>query len=221
MRLRLRVDVADRDEAVGLRRRGRPRGRAGRRGSRQAARIPSSVTAAPRTGRARPRALRRARASNRRRSRGRAGRRGRRPRGRPSRPAGAARLVGERPAGAALLLHLGRHGVLGRRARPGRGEYGKTCTFVSRAARTVSSVRSNAASSSAGKPTITSAVRLKSRAAPACVGRSRPCSGAPSPSGRVVAGLERHVQVRADDGRLAQRGDEVVVDVVDLDRGEA
>ena len=45
---------------------------------------------------------------------------------------------------------------------PGRGEYGKTCTFVSRAARTVSSVRSNAGSSSAGKPTITSAVRLKS-----------------------------------------------------------
>ena len=36
----------------------------------------------------------------------------------------------------------------------------------------------------------------------------------------VVAGLERHVQVRADDRRLVQGRDEVVVDVVDLDRRE-
>ena len=36
----------------------------------------------------------------------------------------------------------------------------------------------------------------------------------------VVARLERHVQVRAYDRRLAERGDELVVDVVDLDRGE-
>ena len=36
----------------------------------------------------------------------------------------------------------------------------------------------------------------------------------------VVAGLERHVQVPADGRRLAQRGDELVVDVVDLDRAE-
>ena len=37
----------------------------------------------------------------------------------------------------------------------------------------------------------------------------------------VVARLERHVQVAARGGRLAQRADELVVDVVDLDRREA
>ena len=37
----------------------------------------------------------------------------------------------------------------------------------------------------------------------------------------VVARLERHVQVAARGRRLAQRADELVVDVVDLDRGEA
>ena len=36
----------------------------------------------------------------------------------------------------------------------------------------------------------------------------------------VVAGLQRHVQVARDRRRLAQRGDELVVDVVDLDRRE-
>ena len=72
-------------------------------------------------------------------------------------PAGAARLVGERAQpGAPLLLHLGRNAVVVGGPRAGRGEYGKTCSLVRRAARTVSSVRSNAASSSAGKPTITS-----------------------------------------------------------------
>ena len=49
MRVRLRVDVADRDEAVGRVRRGRPRGRAGRRGSRQAASDALLRDAAPRT----------------------------------------------------------------------------------------------------------------------------------------------------------------------------
>ena len=37
----------------------------------------------------------------------------------------------------------------------------------------------------------------------------------------VVSGLERHVQVARQRRRLAQRGDEVVVDVVDLDRAES
>ncbi len=46
---------------------------------------------------------------------------------------------------------------------PGRGEYGNTCTLVMPACPTASSVRSNAASPSVGKPTITSVVRLKSR----------------------------------------------------------
>ena len=45
---------------------------------------------------------------------------------------------------------------------PGRGEYGKTCTFVIPTAATAAIVLSNARSSSVGKPTITSVVRLKS-----------------------------------------------------------
>ena len=45
---------------------------------------------------------------------------------------------------------------------PGRGEYGKTCTLVMPASATTPSVRAKAASSSPGKPTITSVVRLKS-----------------------------------------------------------
>jgi hypothetical protein len=45
---------------------------------------------------------------------------------------------------------------------PGRGEYGKTCRRESPTCSTTSSVRRNASSSSDGKPTITSAVRLKS-----------------------------------------------------------
>ncbi len=44
---------------------------------------------------------------------------------------------------------------------PGRGEYGKTWTFVIPAVSTRRSVAANAASSSAGKPTIASVVRLK------------------------------------------------------------
>jgi hypothetical protein len=47
-------------------------------------------------------------------------------------------------------------------AVPGRGEYGNTCTFVSPARSTTSSVFANASSSSPGKPTMTSLVRLKS-----------------------------------------------------------
>ena len=134
VRLRDRVDVADRDEAVGactwspsatsrqnrqssggdgkdsLLRELRPRARA-------------------RAGRPR---RRRATACSRRRSRG----PGRSTRTRsvdadPRRPATAAELVGERAqARAPLLLHLGRDGVGGGGRRPGRGEYGKTCTFV-------------------------------------------------------------------------------------------
>jgi len=45
---------------------------------------------------------------------------------------------------------------------PGRGEYGKTCTLVRPASATAASVLSKARSSSVGKPTMTSLVRLKS-----------------------------------------------------------
>ena len=108
-------------------------------------------------------------------------------------------------------------------AVPGRGEYGKTCTFVSPAARTVASVFANARSSSAGKPTITSLVRLNSSWSGASRRRyvATRVAAAHRAEHAVVAGLERHVQVPADGRRLAQRGDELVVDVVDLDRGEA
>src|SRR5947207_11892802 len=50
-------------------------------------------------------------------------------------------------------------------AVPGRGEYGKTCTFVIPAAAITARVRSKAASVSVGKPTIASVVRLKSSSA--------------------------------------------------------
>ena len=104
---------------------------------------------------------------------------------------------------------------------PGRGEYGNTCTFVIPASRTTRSVFANARSSSAGKPTITSVVRLKSsRAARAAAGTSRRCSGGPSraarrrhPTGAGRAGGARRSASRAAP-RRARR------DVVDLDRRE-
>ena len=228
MRLGLRVDVADRDEAVALPRRGRPRARAGRRGSQTTPTMPSSVT------RARPgaheladrRVRRRARASSRRRSRG-PGRSTSTASSEPTfaAPAAQAGLVrrGAQP-GAALLLDRARNACPRPPSScPGRGEYGKTCTFVIPARATTSSVRSNAASSSPGKPTITSVVRLKSVSGPTPAQvRRRPCSAGPSRAGRRrrPTGAAR-AGARDDGRRLAQRRDELVVDVVDLDRGQA
>jgi hypothetical protein len=83
-------------------------------------------------------------------------------------------------------------------------------------------VRSNAPSLSVGKPTIASVVTLKSAS-----GSSRRRKVARGISARhvaqhaVVAGLQRDVQVAADGRRLAQRVDELLVDVVDLDRRQA
>ena len=86
---------------------------------------------------------------------------------------------------AALLLLAGGTGSSSAVTVPGRGEYGKTCTFVRPAARTVASVVANARSSSAGKPTITSLVRLNSSCSGASgAGTSRPCSGGPSRAAR-------------------------------------
>ena len=70
---------------------------------------------------------------------------------------------------------------------------------------------------------MTSLVRLKSlaqRLEPAQV-RADGVAAAHRAQDVVVARLERHVQVAARGRRLAQRADELVVDVVDLDRGEA
>ena len=133
---------------------------------RQAARIPSSVTVgAADADELADAARRRATASSRRRSRGPAGRRARRPRRRASR-ASARRLASREPrAGARRAPSSPRLAPVSAAAVavPGRGEYGKTCTFVIPAAPTT---RERAArtprSSSPGKPTITSVVRLKS-----------------------------------------------------------
>ena len=89
-------------------------------------------------------------------------------------------------------------------------------------AATAAIVFANAASSSVGKPTITSVVRLKSSsgsirgAEPA--DRVAPPHAAQHP---VVAGLERDVQVPRDHRRLAQCLGQLRCDVVDLDRREA
>ena len=170
------------------------------------------------------RARRRARASSRRRTRGRAGRRARCRRDRSWSPTARGRPRPRAPAAARCAPSSRARGTGSSAAVrvPGRGEYGKTCTFVSPAARTTSSVRSNARSSSAGKPTIASLVRLKSLEPlePAQVRRGR-VAPAHRPQDAVVARLERHVQMPRDRRRLAQRCDQLRVHVVDLDRREA
>ena len=60
---------------------------------------------------------------------------------------------------------------------PGRGEYGKTWTFVKPIRSTTASVFRKAVSVSVGKPTITSVVRLKSASSEAWRRPGRPCSG--------------------------------------------
>ena len=195
-------DVADRDEArrrvdvVAL------AVRAGRRGSRQAARIPSSVTAArAHADELADAARRRATASSRRRSRGRAGRRARRPRAELRAPARAARVPRERSRRRALrsFFTCGGTGSSRRRRRagprrvredvhlrdPGARRRPRACARTQR-------------SSSAGKPTITSVVRLKS-ASGSSRRRIRRRRVAPRHRAQhaVVARLERDVQVRA------------------------
>ena len=106
---------------------------------------------------------RRARACSRPHTRGRAGRRARR-RSLPTRARQRRRESSSESARSrAPRSRLTAGGTVSSSAVrvPGRGEYGKTCTFVIPTRSTSASVRSNAASSSAGKPTITSVVRLK------------------------------------------------------------
>ena len=117
-------------------------------------------------GRARRPARRRATASSRRRSRGRAGRRARCPRA-PSFAAQRARhgLVRQRAQPrAALLLHGRRHGVARGGRRPGPRRVREDVHLRDpRVARPRRASGRRRASSSPGKPTITSVVRLKSR----------------------------------------------------------
>ena len=199
---RLRVDVPDRDEAL---RRGdvrRPRGRAGRRGSRQAAtakdpllghrvradaherpdrrvdeerRVVVAVAAAGPVDEHDVRACRSSPASGAVRARAR-GARSRAPRSRFS------------AAGTASAAAV---------AVPGRGEYGKTCTRESPAASTSASVRSNAAlvlGREADDHVARQVELAGERLEPAQVGRSR-VAAPHRPQDTVVAGLERHVQV--------------------------
>ena len=139
------------------------------------------------------------------------------------RPAGAAGGVGERAqAGAPLLLHLRRHRVgVGRpRSRPGRvredvhlRQPGGTHGLERALERRVVLGRE-------ADDHVRGQVELLERLELAQVGRDR-VAARHRLQHAVVARLERHVQVRPDDGRLAQRRDELVVDVVDLDRREA
>ena len=162
--VRLRVDVLDGNEPVGLVRRGRPRGRACRRGSQTTPTIPSSVTPAGAPARAsRPGPGRgRATASSRRRSRGRDGRRG--PCPLPSfarQRRSQACCEAAREARAALLLD--RAGRCRRRrcvCRAAASTGRRAPSSVQRRRRR--SVFANACSSSPGKPTMASVVRLKS-----------------------------------------------------------
>ena len=219
---------ADRDEAVGASRRGRPRGT-----SRQKRQSSGSEDPLLGDGRAADAdeladgARRRATASSRRRSRGRAGRRGRRPsrpifaRQRATASAHPTRARSRRCAPSSPPAGPGRAAAVAR-ARAAAST-GKTCTFVmpGRARRRRACARTRR-SSSAGKPTITSRrqVEVVERLEPAQIRRGR-VAARHRAQDAVVARLQRDVQVPRDGRRLAQRGDELAVDVVDLDRGEA
>ena len=226
MRVGARVDVRDRDEAVALpdvvalrielaeeavrrHRRSPPPRR--RRHARARARQPEP-------------SRRRATANSRRRIRARGGRRALR----RSRRASSASARGKPRASRRAAARCGASwptagtGSSAAVAVPGRGEYGKTCTFVTPAAASTRRVRSNACSSSVGKADdhVGGQVEVRERLEAPEVRRGRV---APTHRAQhaVVARLQRHVQVPGDGRRLPQRSHELVVHVVDLDRGEA
>ena len=150
------------------------------------ARTPSSATPTARArAPSRRRCRRRATACSRPRSRDPACRAGRRPRCRrdaPARPAGASEAARSR-ALRSLFAAAGTGSSAAVRV-PGRGEYGNTCTLVMPGRATALSVLANARSSSVGKPTITSVVRLKSSSPSIRRGTAPSCSGGPSRGGR-------------------------------------
>ena len=167
---------------------------------------------------------RRATASSRRRSRGPGGRRARRPRADLRAPAragtpratarAAARCAPSSPPAAPCRSPAV--------ACPGAASTGRRAPSSAPARSTTRSVFANARSSSPGKPTITSVVRLKSvERARAGAGTWRPCSAGPSRAGRRRrrtgagrAGGATTVGVSRSAHELARRH------VVDLDRGE-
>ena len=186
------------------------RGRACRRGNRSRGAQDPLLRDGRRRGRARARRQaprRRATASSRRRSRGPGDRRARVlgaelrvPAARDTRRATAARRRAPRS-----FFSCGGTGSSAAVTVPGRGEYGKTCTFVRPGVRDRAERLLEARPSSAGKPTITSLVRLNSpRAARAGAGRSRPSSAVPCrarrrrhPTGAAHAGAARPSASRA------------------------
>ena len=104
---------------------------------------------------------------------------------------------------------------------PGRGEYGKTCTFVIPTASTAAIVFANAASSSVGKADdhVGREVEVLERLDARAVLADR-VSATHRAQHVVVTRLQRNVKVARDDRRLAHRCDEVGGDVVHLDRRE-
>ena len=137
-------------------------------------------------------------------------------------PAGAARLVGERAQpGAPLLLHVRRHRVLGGRlrARPRRVREDVHLGQPRRPHRLERALEREVVLGGKADDHVGGEVEVRQRLELPQVGLDR-VAARHRLQHAVVARLERHVQVRPDDRRLAQRGDELVVDVVDLDRGE-
>ena len=104
---------------------------------------------------------------------------------------------------------------------PGRGEYGNTCTFEIPSRSTSSRVRANASSSSAGNPTITSVVRLRcargARRRANCVAVYRRPIARSTASSPDCSGTWRCGETV---GVSHQGVDQLVVDVIDLDRRE-
>ena len=159
------------------------------------------------------------------RSRGPADRRGRGPSCRPS--AAQRRAAERRPRGARSRAPRSRFTAAGTLSSaavrvPGRGEYGKTCTFVipSRSHERERPLEGGLVLGREADDHVGRQVEVPSSGLePAHELRDRvaPAHRSQHP---VVARLQRHVEVRRDGRRLAQRRDQLVVDVVDLDRGE-
>ena len=107
-------------------------------------------------------------------------------------------------------------------AVPGRGEYGKTCTFV-RPGALDRGERARERGVVLGREADDHVARqvelVRERLEPAEVGGGR-VAASHRAQDAVVAGLERDVEVARGGRRLAQRGDERVAHVVDLDRAE-
>ena len=102
---------------------------------------------------------------------------------------------------------------------PGRGEYGKTCTLVipvlggcCQGIRERAIVLGGEADDHVGRE-----VEVHERLEPRAVRSDRVAPPHCSQDG-VVTRLQRHVQVARHDGRLAHRVDQIVGDVIDLDR---